>query len=76
MSTTWDMYDSFCNKGDVSENTVASAEGNKVTVPVSSSMSHLLNPSRPDQTQSMSVFSTISAGNSMLESYVSQLVDI
>ncbi|XP_016303266.1 dynein axonemal intermediate chain 4 [Sinocyclocheilus anshuiensis] len=58
MSTTWDMYDSFCNKGDVSENTVVSAEGNKATVPDSSSMSHLLNPSGPDQ--SMSVFSTTS----------------
>lgn len=61
MSTTWDMYDSFCNEGDVIENTVVSAEGNKATVPVSSSMSHLLNPSGPDQ--SMSVFSTTSTGN-------------
>ncbi|KAK2889218.1 hypothetical protein Q8A67_014593 [Cirrhinus molitorella] len=58
MSTTWDMYDSFCNKSDVSENTVVSAEGNKATVPDSSSMSHLLNPSGTDQ--SMSVFSTTS----------------
>lgn len=61
MSTTWDMYDSFCNKSDVSENTVVSAEENKATVPDSSSVSHLLNPSVPDQ--SMSVFSTTSTGN-------------
>ncbi|KTG45216.1 hypothetical protein cypCar_00032742 [Cyprinus carpio] len=58
MSSTWDMYDSFCNKGDASENIVVSAEGKKATVPDSSSMNHLLNPSGPDQ--SMSVFSTTS----------------
>uniref|UniRef100_A0A8C1W7J6 Dynein axonemal intermediate chain 4 n=1 Tax=Cyprinus carpio TaxID=7962 RepID=A0A8C1W7J6_CYPCA len=49
MSSTWDMYDSFCNKGDASENIVVSAEGKKATVPDSSSMNHLLNPSGPDQ---------------------------
>uniref|UniRef100_A0A9J8BEZ6 Dynein axonemal intermediate chain 4 n=1 Tax=Cyprinus carpio carpio TaxID=630221 RepID=A0A9J8BEZ6_CYPCA len=60
MSTIWDMYDSFCNK-TVSENTVVSAEGNKATVPDSSSVSHLLKPSGPEQS---TVFSTTISGSS------------
>lgn len=60
MATIWDMYDSFCNKSDVSGNTAVSAQENTPAVP-DSSMSYLLNPKGSDQ--SMSMVSLTSTGN-------------
>lgn len=61
MATIWDMYDSFCNKNDVSGNAAVSAQENKPAVPDSSSMSYLLNPKSSDK--SMSMVSLTSTGN-------------
>lgn len=64
MATIWDMYDSFCNKSDVSGNTAVPAQENKPAAPDSSSMSYLLNPKGSDQ--SMSMVSLTSTGNYFL----------
>ncbi|XP_051568768.1 dynein axonemal intermediate chain 4-like [Myxocyprinus asiaticus] len=67
MSSTWNMYDSFCS-GEVSGETAVSSDGKKAAVLDTSSMSHQPNPEGPDQSTSVvSITSTASSLSSRLE---------